>query len=160
MRGKILTKTTLQRRLSALRGSGRTIVFTNGCFDILHVGHVRFLKRARRLGDTLVVGLNRDRSVRRLGKGSNRPVHRQEDRAEVLASLEMVDFVTIFNEDTPLKLIAAIRPEVLVKGGDWSVERIVGADLVRARGGKVRSLPFVAGYSTSRTLQKMSKQEG
>ena len=154
MAGKILARGALKRRLRALRASGKVVVFTNGCFDILHVGHVRYLARARRLGDALVVGVNSDRSVKSLGKGAGRPINPEKDRAEVLAALEMIDYVTIFNEDTPLELIASLEPDVLVKGGDWPVHQIVGADLVHARGGRVRSLPFEKGYSTTKTLRR------
>jgi D-beta-D-heptose 7-phosphate kinase/D-beta-D-heptose 1-phosphate adenosyltransferase len=152
---KILALPALRRRLAAQRRAGRRIVFTNGVFDLLHPGHVRYLRAARRLGDLLVVGLNSDRSVRRLEKGPDRPLVRQGDRAEVLAALEMVDYVTLFGQDTPYALIAAIAPDVLVKGGDWNVERIIGADLVLARGGRVRSLRFAPGYSTTALLRRI-----
>jgi D-beta-D-heptose 7-phosphate kinase/D-beta-D-heptose 1-phosphate adenosyltransferase len=151
---KLLTLPALRRRLSSLRRAGRRIVFTNGVFDLLHPGHVRYLRAAKRLGDVLVVGLNSDRSVRRLGKGADRPLVKQRDRAEVLAALEMVDYVTVFAEDTPFQLIRALQPDVLVKGGDWSVDRIVGADLVLGRGGRVKSLPFAKGYSTTNLLKR------
>src|SRR5262245_13057574 len=134
MPSKILTRTALRRRLAARRRAGERIVFTNGCFDLVHPGHVRYLRAARRLGDLLVVGLNSDASVRRLNKGPGRPLVAQDDRAEVMSALEMVDYVSIFDEDTPYELIRVAQPDVLVKGGDWSVDRIVGADLVRARG--------------------------
>jgi D-beta-D-heptose 7-phosphate kinase/D-beta-D-heptose 1-phosphate adenosyltransferase len=152
---KILTRPALRRRLAARRRAGDRIVFTNGCFDLLHPGHVRYLRAARRLGDVLVVGLNSDRSVRRLDKGPDRPLVSEADRAEVVAALEMVDYVSIFDEDTPYELIGAAQPDVLVKGGDWPVDRIVGADLVRARGGVVRSLPLAEGYSTTRLLERV-----
>ena len=154
LRSKLLPLPALRRRLASLRRAGKRIVFTNGVFDLLHPGHVRYLRAARRLGDVLVVGLNSDRSVRRLGKGPNRPLVKQRDRAEVLAALEMVDHVVIFNQDTPLILIRALQPDVLVKGGDWTVDRIVGADVVLKRGGKVRSLPFAKGYSTTRLVER------
>jgi D-beta-D-heptose 7-phosphate kinase/D-beta-D-heptose 1-phosphate adenosyltransferase len=160
MPGKILTRAALSRRLAALRRAGKRIVFTNGCFDLIHPGHVRYLRAARRLGDVLVVGLNSDRSVRRLAKGPGRPLVSEGDRAEVLAALEMVDFVTLFAEDTPLDLIRRVRPDVLVKGGDWSEERIVGADVVRAGGGSVRSLPFAPGYSTTRLIRRIGRMAG
>ncbi len=154
---KVLGRRALQRKLAALRRAGQRVVFTNGCFDLIHPGHVRYLRAARRLGDALVVGINSDASVRRLGKGPGRPLNREQDRAEVVAGLEMVDFVTIFDEDTPYELIAALQPDVLVKGGDWTPDRIVGADLVRARGGRVKSLPFAAGYSTTRIIRRMAR---
>jgi rfaE bifunctional protein nucleotidyltransferase chain/domain len=149
----------LRRRLAALRRAGRRIVFTNGVFDLLHPGHVRYLRRARQLGDVLVVGLNDDRSARRLGKGANRPLVTARDRAEVIAALEMVDYVTVFGEDTPYAVIRALQPDVLVKGGDWTVDRIVGADVVLARGGRVRSLPFAPGYSTTALLTRARAAE-
>ena len=157
---KLLPLPALRRRLAGLRRAGRRIVFTNGVFDLLHPGHVRYLRAARRLGDVLVVGLNSDRSVRRLDKGPNRPLVRQRDRAEVLAALEMVDFVTVFDQDTPYQLIRALQPDVLVKGGDWTIDRIVGADLVLARGGLVKSLPFAKGYSTTQLVSRVRRGSG
>ncbi|MCK6382906.1 MAG: D-glycero-beta-D-manno-heptose 1-phosphate adenylyltransferase [Rhodocyclaceae bacterium] len=142
----------LAARLAALP---RPLVFTNGCFDILHRGHVTYLAQARALGASLVVGVNTDASVRRLGKGGDRPVNGLEDRMAVLAALDSVSLVTWFDEDTPLELIRTVRPEVLVKGGDWTPERIVGADLVQARGGRVRSIPFRHERSTSALLAKI-----
>lgn len=133
----------------------RPLVFTNGCFDILHRGHVTYLAQARALGAGLVVGVNTDASVRRLGKGDDRPVNGLEDRMAVLAALESVSLVTWFDEDTPLELIRAVQPDVLVKGGDWAVDRIVGADLVLARGGRVYSIPFRHERSTSALLAKI-----
>ena len=133
----------------------RPLVFTNGCFDILHRGHVTYLAQARALGASLVVGVNTDASVRRLGKGDDRPVNGLEDRMTVLAALESVSLVTWFDEDTPLELIRAVQPDVLVKGGDWAVDRIVGADLVLARGGRVHSIPFRHERSTSALLAKI-----
>ena len=133
----------------------RPLVFTNGCFDILHRGHVTYLAQARALGAGLVVGVNTDASVRRLGKGDDRPVNGLEDRMTVLAALESVSLVTWFDEDTPLELIRAVQPDVLVKGGDWAVDRIVGADLVLARGGRVHSIPFRHERSTSALLAKI-----
>ncbi|MBX3027473.1 D-glycero-beta-D-manno-heptose 1-phosphate adenylyltransferase [bacterium] len=152
----ILSLPALRRRLAADRRAGRRVVFTNGVFDLLHPGHVRYLRAARRLGDVLVVGLNSDRSARRLHKGPGRPLVRARDRAEVLAALEMVDYVTIFDQDTPYELIRAAQPDVLVKGGDWTVDRIVGADLVLARGGSVKSLRFAPGYSTTRLVETIA----
>lgn len=145
----------LQAELKAIRRE-KKIVFTNGCFDILHVGHVRYLREAAGLGDYLVVGLNSDASVKRL-KGPTRPVQSQSDRAEVLAALGFVDYVCIFDEDTPLRLIEATRPDVLVKGGDWAVDRIVGAKEVLAGGGQVRALKFHPGHSTSNLLATIQK---
>jgi len=147
--GKILSLDGLKQELSALRDQNKRIVFTNGCFDILHVGHVRYLREASALGDALVVGLNSDASVSRLKKG--RPINSDDQRAEVLASLEMVDYVTIFTEDTPFELIKSLMPDVLVKGGDWKKEDIVGADLVS----EVHSLPFVDSISTTNIIRKI-----
>jgi rfaE bifunctional protein nucleotidyltransferase chain/domain len=160
MAGKVLSRAALARRLASLRRRKKRIVFTNGCFDLIHPGHVRYLAAAKRLGEVLVVGLNSDRSVRRLAKGRNRPLVPEHDRAEVLAALEMVDFVVVFDEETPLELIRRVQPDVLVKGGDWSPQRIVGADVVRARGGTVRPLPFAPGYSTTRLLRRIRRRPG
>lgn len=129
-------------------------MFTNGCFDIIHPGHVDYLERARSMGSCLVVGLNSDASVRRL-KGALRPVNDQQSRARVLAALACVDFVIIFDEDTPLELIRKVSPDVLVKGGDWSVDRIVGREVVEAAGGTVCSIPLLAGYSTTGTVERI-----
>ncbi|OGF98761.1 MAG: glycerol-3-phosphate cytidylyltransferase [Candidatus Glassbacteria bacterium GWA2_58_10] len=144
----------LLRQLEKPRAAGRKIVFTNGCFDIIHPGHVAYLEEAAGLGDLLVLGLNTDASVQRL-KGPERPINPQADRAVLIAGLASIDYVTLFDEDTPLELIKAIRPHVLVKGGDWTVENIVGSDFVQANGGKVYSLPFKEGYSTTRLIEKI-----
>jgi len=134
--------------------AGKTIVFTNGCFDILHAGHVRYLTQARQLGNLLIVGLNSDDSVRRL-KGPTRPVHSEIDRAVVLNGLKAVDAVVIFGEDTPLTLIQTILPNVLVKGGDWDKSKIVGREVVEAAGGKVQTISFLEGRSTTNTIEKI-----
>lgn len=134
---------------------GYRLVFTNGCFDILHPGHVDLLQRARALGDGLVLGLNSDASVRRLGKGPERPLNSEAERAFVLAGLTCVDFIVVFDEDTPLELIQTVRPHVLVKGGDWPVEQIVGRDVVAAEGGEVVSLPLLSGYSTTGLVERI-----
>lgn len=155
MEKKIQSQTALTKILGQMRSRGKTIVFTNGCFDILHLGHVRYLRKAKSLGDTLVIGLNSDASVREL-KGSGRPLNRERDRAEVLSALGFVDYVTIFSEPTPEGLIRKLRPNVLVKGGDWKTKDIVGADFVRSRGGRVASIPFVKGYSTTGLIQKIA----
>lgn len=135
------------------RNQGKRIVFTNGCFDILHRGHVAYLNEARRLGDLLIMGLNSDASVKRL-KGPTRPVNQQNDRKFVLENLRSVDAVEIFEEDTPLELIKAIRPTILVKGGDWKVDQIVGGREVLSWGGEVLSLKFVDGYSTTAIINR------
>lgn len=139
--------------LAPLRSQNK-IVFTNGCFDLLHVGHVRYLQEAKAQGDILVLGLNSDRSVSEL-KGPTRPIQKQSDRAEILAALACVDFVCIFDESTPLKLIEAITPDILVKGGDWKPDQIVGSEHVLKHGGDVRSLVFIDGKSTTKIVEKM-----
>ncbi|MBK8498280.1 MAG: D-glycero-beta-D-manno-heptose 1-phosphate adenylyltransferase [Flavobacteriales bacterium] len=136
---------------------GDRIVFTNGCFDILHRGHVEYLQEAAALGDRLVIGLNSDASVGRQGKGPDRPLNDERSRAKVLAALRLVDAVVIFEEDTPLALIQAVAPDVLVKGGDWSEDAIVGAPAVRERGGEVRSLKLVEGFSTTALVEKIRR---
>jgi rfaE bifunctional protein nucleotidyltransferase chain/domain len=151
---KIVALEYLLDKLRARRSRKEKIVFTNGCFDILHPGHIAYLEEARALGDLLVVGLNSDSSVRRL-KGPQRPINPQEDRAIMLAGLASVDYVTFFDEDTPIELIRRVDPDILVKGGDWTIDRIVGADHVQSRGGKVYSLPFCQGYSTTALIEKI-----
>ncbi len=136
------------------RAAGQRIVFTNGCFDLLHIGHVTYLAEARSLGDCLVVGLNSDASVRRL-KGAPRPFVPEEERLVVLSALRSVDLVTLFDEDSPRELIARVQPDVLVKGGDWPVQKIVGADVVLSHGGLVRSLPFIPGASTTSIVERI-----
>jgi D-beta-D-heptose 7-phosphate kinase/D-beta-D-heptose 1-phosphate adenosyltransferase len=143
------------RAVRRTQADGRRVVFTNGCFDLLHRGHVRYLETARRLGDFLVVAVNSDASVRRLEKGPGRPVVPEAERAEVLAALAAVDLVVIFAEPDPARVIRAIRPDVLVKGGDWPVDRIVGADFVLARGGTVRSLPYLPGASSTGLIERI-----
>jgi rfaE bifunctional protein nucleotidyltransferase chain/domain len=141
-------------RVVERRAAGQTIVFTNGVFDLLHPGHVRYLQRARRLGDALIVGVNSDRSVR-LNKGAGRPIVPEAERAEILSALDCVDAVVIFDEDTPHAIIAALQPDVLVKGADWAEDAIVGRDIVEARGGKVMRVETEQGYSTSRLIEKI-----
>ena len=136
------------------RNRKEVVVFTNGCFDILHLGHTRYLEQAKKLGDVLVVGLNSDDSVRRL-KGPGRPITPAHERSEMLAALRSVDYVCTFSEDTPLELIKKIKPDILVKGGDWPVEKIAGADFVQQSGGKVLSLPFVERHSTTDIIQRI-----
>ncbi|HVN47994.1 MAG TPA: D-glycero-beta-D-manno-heptose 1-phosphate adenylyltransferase [Bacteroidota bacterium] len=138
-----------------LRREGKRVVFTNGCFDILHRGHVDYLSKARAKGDALIVGMNTDASVQRL-KGPTRPIVEEQDRAFVLAALSVVDYVCLFDEDTPLELIKALVPDVLVKGGDWSIENIVGRDVVEAAGGTVQTIAFVPNRSTTNIVQKIA----
>jgi len=140
-----------------LRAVGRTVVFTNGVFDLLHVGHLRYLRRARALGDALIVGLNSDRSVR-ANKGPSRPVTPEGERAEILEALACVDGVVVFDQETPHDLIAAIQPDVLVKGADWAEDAIVGRDIVEARGGRVVRVPLEAGRSTTAIIDKIRSQ--
>ena len=153
---KIKKLQSLKKVLARHQRAGKKIVFTNGCFDVLHVGHARYLQKARALGDVLVIGLNTDRSVRKL-KGAGRPVNAEKDRAEVLAALGCVDHVVLFSEDTPLRLIRILRPDLLVKGGDWSKKNVVGKDVVESYGGRVKTIPFVKGFSTTRTLGQIKK---
>lgn len=141
--------------VAQLRSRGLAIVFTNGVFDLLHPGHVRYLQQARRFGGALVVGVNSDRSARLLEKGPGRPVTGERDRAEIIAALAAVDAVVIFDQPTPHELVCALQPDVLVKGADWAPGTIVGADTVLARGGTVRRVPLAGGYSTSRLIQKI-----
>jgi rfaE bifunctional protein nucleotidyltransferase chain/domain len=149
--GKILTWAESGEAVEKLREDGRKIVFTNGCFDLIHIGHVRYLREAKALGDVLIVGMNSDRSVSAIKPG--RPVTPQDQRAEVLASLEMVDYVVLFDEETPYALIRLIQPDILVKGGDWKKEEIVGSDIAK----ETYSLPYVEGVSTTGLIERMKK---
>lgn len=150
----VVSKSDIQKICDDLRKEKKKIVFTNGCFDIIHIGHIKYLSEAKKLGDVLVVGLNSDDSVRRL-KGTARPINPQNERAEVLDSLKPVDIVVIFEEDTPLELIKLVRPDVLVKGGDYTPDKIVGSDFVVSYGGKVEIIPYVEGKSTSNLIEKI-----
>jgi D-beta-D-heptose 7-phosphate kinase/D-beta-D-heptose 1-phosphate adenosyltransferase len=152
---KVLSQEQLVSVIASERAKGRRIVFTNGCFDLMHVGHTRYLQAAKSLGDLLVVGINSDTSVRSLEKGRDRPIVPESQRAEVLAALGCVDFVVLFTEPDPGRLIAAIQPDVLVKGGDWTPDKIVGRDIVEARGGVVHTIPLVPGMSTTALLQRI-----
>jgi rfaE bifunctional protein nucleotidyltransferase chain/domain len=149
---KICTRSELASRVSKLP---RPLVFTNGCFDVLHRGHVTYLAQARSLGAAMVLGVNSDASVKRLGKGDDRPINKQEDRMAVLAALAAIDLVVLFEEDTPLDLILTCKPDILVKGGDWKPEAIVGAKEVLSWGGKVHSIPFLHERSTTALLNKI-----
>lgn len=151
---KILDLDALIRERALLRDSGKVVVFTNGCFDLLHPGHVRYLTEARVLGDALVVAINSDRSVRIL-KGEGRPILNAKERVEVLSALEAVDYVTVFDEETPYSLIVQLLPDVLVKGGDWQLNEIVGREQVEAAGGRVLSLPFLEGSSTTDIIDRI-----
>lgn len=150
---RVIPRRGVRDLCARLRRQGKRIVFTNGCFDILHAGHAQYLRRAASMGDLLVVGLNSDASVRRL-KGAGRPVQKAADRAYLLASLSCVSYVAVFAEDTPLRLIRDVTPHVLVKGGDWKGKEIVGADIVRANGGTVRTIRFLPGRSTTSILAR------
>jgi D-beta-D-heptose 7-phosphate kinase/D-beta-D-heptose 1-phosphate adenosyltransferase len=153
---KIRPLEDLSAELAARRAEGARIVFTNGCFDLLHVGHVRYLRQAKRMGDLLLVGINSDASTRRL-KGPSRPVQPERDRAEILAALECVDYVVSFDQDTPLALIERLKPDVLVKGADWPVAEIVGREVVEGTGGRVATISYVEGASTSALIVRICK---
>jgi rfaE bifunctional protein nucleotidyltransferase chain/domain len=141
------------------RNNRKRVVFTNGCFDLLHRGHVHILREARACGDVLVVGINSDKSVKQI-KGPARPVLPESDRCELLGAMEMVDFVILFNEPDPYDLIAAIQPDVLVKGGDWNSEKIIGADLVEEGGGRVVVVPYIKGFSTTEIIERIRNSDG
>ncbi len=158
-RTKIKSPKALKPLLRQLQKEGKKVVFTNGCFDILHIGHVRYLSKAKACGDILVVALNSDRSVRRV-KGKNRPIVSENDRAEVIASLQFTDFVTFFKEDTPYNVISGLQPDLLVKGGDWKKDQIIGSDIVLKRGGKVKTIHYVKGKSTTHIISKWGKRKG
>jgi rfaE bifunctional protein nucleotidyltransferase chain/domain len=149
--GKILNWSEIKQVVDKLRADGKKIVFTNGCFDIIHVGHIRYLKEAKALGGVLVVGLNSDKSVSIIKP--TRPINSQNQRAEVLSSLEMVDYVTLFDEGTPYELIKLVKPDVLVKGGDWKKEEIVGSDIAK----ETHSLPYIKGISTSEIIERIKR---
>ncbi len=155
MTAKVLPRDQLLSVLSGERAKGKRIVFTNGCFDLMHIGHTRYLQAAKALGDVLVVGVNSDVSVRTLDKAPDRPIVPEAQRAEVLAALGCVDFVVTFDESDPLQLITTVQPDVLVKGGDWAIDRIVGRELVVARGGVVKTIPLIPGLSTTGLLQRI-----
>jgi D-glycero-beta-D-manno-heptose 1-phosphate adenylyltransferase len=154
--GKIKFLPDAQSLVKSWQAKGEKVVFTNGCFDLLHLGHVDYLEKARNLGDRLVIGLNTDDSVSRF-KGPERPLQDQTSRARILAALQFVDAVVFFNEDTPLNLISELLPNVLVKGSDYLAENIVGADVVKKAGGKVETIDFVPGYSTTRIVEKIKR---
>jgi rfaE bifunctional protein nucleotidyltransferase chain/domain len=152
---KIVDRATAARWVKDVQTRGQKVVFTNGCFDLLHPGHVAYLEAARALGGALIIGVNTDASARRLKKGPGRPYNNEADRARVLAALACVDRVTLFAEDTPLELITLLTPDILVKGGDYQLQDIAGREVVEARGGRVLALPFQPGYSTSALLKRI-----
>jgi rfaE bifunctional protein nucleotidyltransferase chain/domain len=156
---KIVTWEALKEQVERVRGEGKKISFTNGCFDILHVGHVQYLREARKTGDLLILGLNSDASVRAI-KGAKRPLVPQGERAEVVASLKVVDYVTLFDDPTPLRLIEYLRPDVLVKGGDWKEESVVGGTAVRSWGGRIVIVPLTVGASTTNIIEKVLQVYG
>jgi len=153
-----MTRDQLAPLLCTAQTQGKRIVFTNGCFDLMHIGHTRYLQAAKDLGDLLVVGVNSDASVKILNKAPDRPIVSDAQRAEVVAALGCVDYVILFNEPDPHSLIAALQPDVLVKGGDWAVERIVGREIVQARGGLVKTIPLVPDISTTSLIQRIRAQ--
>ena len=155
---KVLTRDQLAPLLCTAQTQGKRIVFTNGCFDLMHIGHTGYLQAAKDLGDLLVVGVNSDASVKILNKAPDRPIVSDAQRAEVIAALGCVDYVILFNEPDPHSLIAALQPDVLVKGGDWPVERIVGREIVEARGGIVKTIPLVPDISTTSLIQRIRAQ--
>jgi len=152
---KIISRREVVSALTARRKQGQRVVFTNGCFDLMHVGHTRYLQAAKDLGNLLVVGVNTDRSVRDLNKGSDRPIVPEQQRAEVLAALACVDYVVLFDEADPGRLIAEIQPDVLVKGGDWTPDKIIGRETVEARGGVVKTIPLIPGVSTTAIVERI-----
>lgn len=156
--GDVVTRADLVQIRKKLKREGKKIVFTNGCFDIVHRGHVEYLTKAKVLGDVLLIGMNTDASVRRL-KGAKRPIVCQDDRALVLAALRVVDYVCLFDEDTPYELIKAVVPDVLVKGSDWTIDSIVGKDIVEAAGGTVQTIDFIPNRSTTDIIKKITDSE-
>ena len=163
MMEKVFIPDVLSETLRLKQKQGKKIVFTNGCFDLLHIGHIRYLQSARDLGDLLVVAVNSDESVRSLNKGQGRPINPVNQRIEVLAALACVDYIVRFDESTPLHIIETLQPDILVKGGDWTIDRIVGKDSVEKQGGIVTSIPLIPGVSTSliiERIQKMYKASG
>ncbi len=152
----LISRETLSTVCRELKANGKKVVFTNGCFDILHIGHVTYLEKAARLGDILVIGLNSDASVSAL-KGPSRPVNNENDRAGILSALKFVDYVSVFDEDTPFELVSAIMPDIIVKGGDYTPETIVGADIVTQNGGEVVVIPLVEGKSTTNIIRKINE---
>ena len=155
LKEKVVSQNQALKELKTWREKNKKIVFTNGCFDIIHPGHIDYLSQARDLGDILVLGLNTDQSVRRLNKGSNRPINDERTRAYVLAGLASVDLIVFFDEESPYNLIKLLQPNVLVKGKDYEVEKIIGFDILKENGGEVITIPFLEGYSTSSLIKKI-----
>lgn len=153
---KIKTAYQLRKIIASLKRCGKRIVFTNGCFDVLHYGHVKYLQQAKNKGDVLIVGVNSDSSVKKI-KGNMRPIVPQRQRMRVVAALESVDFVAVFKQPTPIKLIKSLKPDILIKGGDWKTKAIVGSEFVKSYGGKTITIPFVRGLSTSNLIEKIAK---
>lgn len=156
---KVKTVDELASIAAQARANGRTVVFTNGCFDLLHRGHIHTLRQAKAQGDLLIVALNSDVSVRAI-KGTSRPIMTESDRIELIAALEMVDYVVVYDDPDPYKLIAAIRPNVLAKGGDWSADKIIGSDIVEKNGGRVEVIPYLAGFSTTKIIERIRDKNG
>jgi len=150
--GKIAERNSLRKLLAAAQAEGKKVVFTNGCFDVLHLGHIDYLEKAKELGDLLVVGLNTDASITRL-KGATRPLYKETERTRLVAALGAVDYVTLFDEDDPRALIELLQPDILVKGGDYQINEILGRETVLSRGGEVKTIPLVAGHSTSKLIE-------
>lgn len=159
MSGKLKSLEEIKAVVVDARANGKKVAFTNGCFDLLHRGHVHVLREARASADLLIVGINSDQSVKQI-KGPARPVLPESDRCELLGAMEMVDFVVLFNEPDPRDLISAIRPDVLVKGGDWNAEKIIGADSVEAAGGRVVVVPYIKGFSTTEIIERIKNSDG
>jgi D-glycero-beta-D-manno-heptose 1-phosphate adenylyltransferase len=157
--GKLKILEDLKVIAAEARDCGKSVVFTNGCFDLLHRGHVHLLREAKACGDLLIAGVNSDKSVKQI-KGPRRPVLPQSDRSELLAAMEMVDYVVLFDEPDPYELVSAIRPDVLVKGGDWSSEKIIGAGLVKESGGRVVVIPYIKGFSTTEIIERIKNLDG
>jgi D-beta-D-heptose 7-phosphate kinase/D-beta-D-heptose 1-phosphate adenosyltransferase len=156
VREKVQSRDQIKAAAARAKTEGKKIVFTNGCFDLLHVGHLRVLSEAKKLGDVLLVALNSDRSVREI-KGAGRPILPERERAELIAALEMVDYVTLFDEPDPLNLLGEVKPDVLVKGGDWAEDKVVGRELVEGWGGKVAVVPYLADHSTTDIIEKIER---
>jgi D-beta-D-heptose 7-phosphate kinase/D-beta-D-heptose 1-phosphate adenosyltransferase len=159
VREKLKSLDELAAIAAAARAKGQTVVFTNGCFDLLHRGHVHILRQAKAAGDLLIVGVNSDRSVKSI-KAQQRPILPETDRVELIAAMEMVDYVILFDDPDPYKLIAAIKPQVLAKGGDWSSDKIIGADIVEAAGGRVAVIPYLKGFSTTEIIERIRNLNG